>query len=146
MLVHTDGTGKHPGPDVPGPHHLQEPLNGAVLAVRSVQEGERDIDWAEVRQRGLLANCELAAAGDSHEQGFGRVLAEFGQSAVADSEPADRLRIHQDPPSGTRNADAHYIEPISIQCAQHPGRSEAGHPMFATGSPENHRYAMARTV
>ena len=97
-------------------------------------------------EHGLFTDGQLAATGDPHQHGFGGILTEFWQSAVGNPQPANCLGINQNPPSGTRNTDAHHIKSISIQCAQHTGRSEAGHPVLATGSPENHRQAVTRTI
>ena len=47
MLVHARGRGKHAAADVRHVHHLQQTLNGAVLAVRAVQHRQHRIDVAE---------------------------------------------------------------------------------------------------
>ena len=48
MLVHGHGRGGHAAADVAHTSHLEEALDGAVLAVGAVQEREDDVDVAEV--------------------------------------------------------------------------------------------------
>ncbi len=47
VLVHADRRGEHAGTDVAHPGHLQQTLDGAVLAPRAVQQREDHVDLAE---------------------------------------------------------------------------------------------------
>ena len=50
-LVHRRSGGEHSRADVRDPGQLEQPLQGAVLAVRTVQEREDDVDLAELAGR-----------------------------------------------------------------------------------------------
>jgi len=67
-LVHRHRAGHHACPDIRDAGHLEEPLQGAVLAERPVQRQEGDVD--RLRQRAQdRARRELGAViGDRHRQ------------------------------------------------------------------------------
>ena len=63
LLVLADGGGEDARADVGHPGELQQPLEGAVLAVRAVQHGEDDVDLAQrLGHRAGFAVDDLAAA------------------------------------------------------------------------------------
>ena len=77
LLVHAGRAGEHPGPRVPGPRHLQQALDRAVLAERAVQHREDDVEAVTARLQseeipyeiGISRYRELARGqilGDSH--------------------------------------------------------------------------------
>jgi hypothetical protein len=64
LLVLADGRGEHTRTDVRDTGELQEALEGAVLAVRAVQDGEDDVDLAErLGHRSGLAVDDFAVGG-----------------------------------------------------------------------------------
>ena len=55
--------GEHPGADVADAGHLEQPLDGAVLAPRAVQQREDDVDLAEgLRRLRRLVHDEVGGA------------------------------------------------------------------------------------
>ena len=88
LLVHARGAGEHPGADVGHACELEQPLNGAVLAVRAVQDGEDDVDGGQQLTGTLVERYQLSAApriGGQGQRGARRV-AHVGQLAVGDGE------------------------------------------------------------
>src|SRR6202008_980544 len=61
LLVHARGAGQHTRADVWHAGELEQTLDGAVLAVRSVQNGENDVDRGE-HPAALTDGEQLAAA------------------------------------------------------------------------------------
>ena len=47
LLIHADRAGQHPGPDVRDAGHLQQTLDGAILAERAVQHRQHHVHLAE---------------------------------------------------------------------------------------------------
>ena len=84
-LVHRGRRGEHAGADVGKPGHLEEPLDGAVLAEGAVQHGEDDVDARQpAGQVAGRVHVELApgGVGGQHETVAGGV--DLGQDAVGD--------------------------------------------------------------
>ena len=46
LLVHPRGAGEHAAAHVADAQHLQQPLDGSVLPVGAVQQGQDDVDIA----------------------------------------------------------------------------------------------------
>ena len=59
VLVHRRRAGADPGADVGHAGHLEQPLDGAVLAAGAVQDGDDDVDAAE--RAAVVERDELAA-------------------------------------------------------------------------------------
>ena len=60
-LVHPHGAAQDPAADVGDPGQLEHALDGPVLAVGPVQDGEDDVHGAEVRRELLPGGCRRAA-------------------------------------------------------------------------------------
>ena len=107
-LVHSQGAGGHARAHIRHPRQLQEPLQGAVLAVGAVDEGEDRVQAAQGAQglgavqdalsQRLLKGCELL-------QAYGGE----GALAIGRGEPC--------PLSG--DADGHGLETVRVQGGHH---------------------------
>ena len=92
LLVHADRAGQHARPDVRDAGHLQQALDGAVLAVRAVQHRQHHVDLAEqVRYlRRARWRCQrgprLPAQGTTGEPGSATASTD-GSCAAGDREP-----------------------------------------------------------
>ena len=63
LLVHPGGRGQHTGPDVGNPGQLEQPLDGAVLAVGAVQHREHHVHVQAAAPRSALARDKGRRAG-----------------------------------------------------------------------------------
>ena len=137
MLVHADGAGQHPGADVAGAHHLEQALDGAVLAERPVQQGDRHVHRAQSLQRRRLAYGQLRAAGSAHQHRVG------ASSVSSGSRPSVTAKLAMRPGSTTIQRPDR-VMPIpttsyrSRSNADHPGGRQAGHRVLAARSAEHH--------
>jgi hypothetical protein len=125
LLVHAGRAGEHPGPRVPGPRHLQQALDRAVLAVRAVQQRQHHVDLAEAA-RGV-------ARGRDHQAARGRVEAggDLGaggghglhgrQLAARDGQLPGVVR-GQDPAAVPGDAHRHDLIAVAVERREHiPG-------------------------
>jgi hypothetical protein len=117
FFVHACGAGQYTRADVWHPGQLEQALDGAVLAVRSVQDGEHDVDRGE-HLAALTEGQQLAAA---HRVGrkcqFGaRFPGDLRQPAVRDRQSVGAA-VGQHPRSTGGDADRDYFEPLRVEVA-----------------------------
>jgi hypothetical protein len=159
LLVHADGAGQHAGSDIAHARHLQQPLDGAVLAVRAVQDRQDDVDLAEqvrylrgragYRARGgqhvelarvgpVLAACVLAAGPRHHlRAGHGHRL-DRGQLAVGDGHPARFIgHLHPVPVGGDADGNDLVLRPVDR--GQHVAAAHDRHRVLGPAAAEDHR-------
>jgi len=129
-LVHAEGAGGHTGPHVGNAHHLQEPLEGAVLTVGAVHQRKQDIQLVEDGQgpAGEAAARVLLQALSAGRQAGHAFTPDGGQGGLrlAGGEPGALLG----------DADRHRLEAILIDGGHHPLGGDNGHFMLGGAAAE----------
>ena len=135
MLVHRRGGRQHAGTHVPDPGHLEQSLQGPVLPERPVQQGEHDVDRADLpgRPAGRDDGQRGATRRDDHGRG---VAGDLGQAATGHREALRVARL-QHPPAVPRDADRDHVPPGRVQRRQHPARGLAGHGVLTAAAAED---------
>ena len=119
LLVHAGRAGQHAGPDVGHAGHLQQALDGAVLAERPVQHREDDVDPGEHLAGPVRVQDHQPAAGRvarQRQRGAGSV--DRGQRAVGDDQ-IPRVAGAQHPGPVRGDADRHHLVALLVQVGQH---------------------------
>ena len=142
MLVHARGRSKHAAANVRHVHHLQQALNGAVLAVRAVQHRQHRIDVAEGFD-GVAADQEPVAATAHVQQHRTRLRGDLdlGQR-VAAQVPAARVLAVDDPLAGLGDADRNRFETLGVHRLQDAGGRDAGDRMLIRLAAVQHHDAL----
>jgi hypothetical protein len=139
LLVHPGRTREHPGPDVGDAGHLQETLDGAVLAEGAVQHREDDVDGGEDLTGPVGVEHDQAAAGGVAGQGErGAPRVDGRQDAAGDGELAGVVGAEH-PRALPRDPDRHDLEALRVQVGEHAPRGHAGHRVLAAAPAEHHR-------
>lgn len=125
VLVHADGAGRHAGSDVSDAHHLEEPLDGAVLTEGAVQQCEGDVDAMDVHQTLTVAGGHLATVGAHHPHRIALRLCHVGQMAGCDLVGVDGLQRHLGPSTRGRDTDADHVETVLVDGLEHTRGREA---------------------
>lgn len=125
MLVHRHRAREHSGPDIADVGHLQEPLQGAVLAERTVQQGEHDVNLAQRPGNGARVERHQLAAMIVGEHDGGALLVDLGQAARLDRE-ALGLVLLQDPAAFHGDTDGDHVVTFPVQGLEHTARGRAG--------------------
>jgi len=143
VLVHPDRAGEHAGSHIARAHHLEQALDGAVLAERPVQQRQGDVNGTNLLQGRLFGSRafpygQLAAAGNPDKHRVGGILAELRQLAVRLLQVGEGRLIDPDPPSRPGDPNPDDVVAISVDRCQHTGRGQAGDPVLAAGTAEDH--------
>ena len=128
LLVHADRAGQHAGPDVGDAGHLQQALDGAVLAERAVQHRQHHVDVAEqvrvsgrarvvaaeAARVGLAADgpgttCAPGSATASTDGSWPPAAASLAGSSAASTQPPSRVI-----PTGTTSYLSRSIDPSML--------------------------------
>ena len=139
VLVHADRAGQHAGADVAGAHHLEQALDGAVLAERPVQQGDRYVHRAQSVQ------APTPGVRPAPSPTGPRIsTASWASSVSSGSRPSvtaklrDGVRIDHDPAARPGDADPDHVVAVPVQRPDHPGGRQAGHRVLAARSAEHH--------
>ena len=147
LLVHPRGAGKHTGADVGDAGEFEQSLDRAVLAVRTVQDGEHHVDGRQ-DLTGTGGKChQLAAAPRIRRQG--QLGARFGghpgQLPVGDRERI-RVGVGEHPRTLRRDADRDHLETLRVEVAQNAARGHAGDGVLVAAPAEDDGDAHAATA
>ena len=137
VFVHAHCGGQHTRPDITDAHHLEHSLDGAVLAVGAVQEGEDDIHRLHIQQLVADPGGDLAPAVTDQPD---RVVFGFRNlrcGSPGDVEIRDLLQRHPGPPAAPRDADGDDVEPFPVDGSEHAGRRQTGDAVLRRFSSEN---------
>ena len=135
LLVHARRTRQHTGTDVRHPGQLEQPLNGAVLAIRTVQYGKDDVHRGEQLPRPLSQGEQFpfaARVGWQRQRGARR-SGHLGQPPVGDREGV-RTAVGQHPGSAGRDADRDHLEPLGVEVAQDAACGNTRNRVFGASS------------
>ena len=138
LLVHAGGTGQHPAAHVGQAHHLQQALDGAVLPVGAVQQGQDDVDGPQQVRAG---------GGDGAQRPAARA---HGQLAASQARGRDLHRrlvpaqlqgcgvvVHQDPLALPGHANGQDVVAPAVNGGQDPGGGGAGDGVLPAAAPED---------
>jgi hypothetical protein len=138
LLVHRGRRGEHVGAHVRDPGHLQQTLNGAVLAIGPVQHWKRHIDVAERAGSGGRVQDDQAAhrrvAGE-HDRGA-RVGGDLRQAPAGDGQ-AGRITTGQYPLAGAGDADRDGLELVGVQGGQDAAGADTRDGVLGAAPAEN---------
>lgn len=141
LLVLSDGGGEDTRADVRDAGQFQETLEGAVLAVGAVQDGEDHVDVAEgLRHRAGLAVEDLAVAGgDGEDDGALAGLGErvdVGDGALGDRHPRG-LVGGEHPAALGGDADGQDVVPGAVDGAQDGAAGDHGDAVLGAAPAED---------
>lgn len=141
VLVLADGGGEHARTDVGHPGELQQPLEGAVLPVGAVQDGEDHVDLTErLGHRARLAVDDLAVGRvDREHHGALGGLGERrhgGQLPVRDGHPLGIVG-GQRPAAVRGDADGQHVVLLTVDGAQHGAGREHGDGVLGAAAAEH---------
>ncbi len=125
MLVHADGAGRDATADVADAQHLEQALDGAVLAEGAVQECERDVDVAEIGELLAVYGGHSRAVLRDHPDRPLRGFFHFGRDAVDNLVVAEHVERDLGPCAAPGDADADDLVAALVDGVEHTRRREA---------------------
>ena len=142
MLIHARGGGEHATADVRHVHHLEQALDGAVLAVRAMQHRQHRVDVAEGLD-GVAADQEPVAAAAHVQQHRARLRGDLdlGQGITAQV-PAARILAIDNPLAVLGDADGNRLETLGVHRLQDAGGRDAGDRMLIRLAAVQHHNAL----
>jgi hypothetical protein len=141
VLVHHRRGGSHPGADVAHVREVEQALDRPVLTERPVQQGEDDVDLAEIAWRlPRLVHDEPALLTTGRDEHARRVRVDAGTMPTGQAELLGIIGgQHPVPVAG--DADGDHVVAVPVQGVQDAGRGGTGDLVLGRAAPEDEGHA-----
>ena len=136
LLVHARRAGQHARADVRHAGELEQALDGAVLAVRAVQDGEHDVDGGQHltgRRRPATAVGRVRRGSAGSASSVPDVALTSGSRPSVIASVSGRASVSTQEPSGVMPTATH-LEPLRVEVAQDAACGNAGDGVLGAAS------------
>src|SRR5690606_32241822 len=127
-LVHPGRAGEHAGTDVRDPRELEQPLDGPVLGVGAVHDGEHDVHPGDLLAGAVtIHEAQYAAVVDRHPEGDLRaVRVDLRHSPVDDAQVGHVFRAER-PRPGLGDPDGNHLVGGAVEVTHDGAGGDAAH-------------------